>query len=57
MNYKNKSFKSINEFERHFFPRAYEKKLIEKMTPEQLGEYWAGKTLKNTRKMLQNRKI
>ena len=46
MNYKNKSFKSINEFERHFFPRAYEKKLIEKMTPEELGKYRAEETIK-----------
>ena len=43
-----------NEFERHFFPKAYEKKTLKEMTPREFGEYLAEETIKKYRKEIRS---
>ena len=41
-----RTFRSMDEFERHYFPEAYKQKIIERMSPEELGKYMAKETIK-----------
>jgi len=44
--------RSISEFKRKYFPKAYEKDRIEKMAPEELGEEWAKETMEKVRELM-----
>jgi len=45
-------FRSMDQFERTYFPRSYEQKRIDKMSPEELGKYWAQQTIDEIKKLL-----
>jgi len=50
-----KEFTTFEEFEKHYFPKDYERKKIEKMTLREYGEYLAEKALENIKKSLVER--
>jgi len=45
MTNKTLEFRAMDEFEKHYFPKEYERKMIEQMTPKELGRYLAQQTL------------
>lgn len=45
MTNKTLEFRTMGEFEKHYFPKDYERKMIEKINPKELGKYLAQKTL------------
>ncbi len=47
---KKKVFRSIEEIQKEYFPKTYEKEKIEKMSAKELGEYLADKSLKKIKK-------
>lgn len=46
------TFRSMDEIEKHFFPNNYEQEMTAKMTPEELGRYWAEKSIERIKKKL-----
>jgi len=51
-------FVSAKQFKKYFFSKSYEKEMIEKMNSEELGKYYADKSLDNFRQSLRdNRSI
>ncbi|MDD5133573.1 MAG: hypothetical protein PHD81_00575 [Candidatus Nanoarchaeia archaeon] len=48
----NLEIKSLNEFNRIYLPKDYEKQRLSKMTPGQYGEYLSNQFLNNIRKAL-----
>ncbi len=45
-------FRTLDEFQKHYFPEQYEQEKIMKMTPKQYAKYLADKTLEPMRKAL-----
>ena len=48
----NEYIKSIKEFEKKYFPKAYKKKIEGEMPPEKIGELWAKDTINELKKNL-----
>ena len=48
-----KSYASIKEFKKDFFPRTYEEELMEKMSPEEFGRYIVEKSLEEFKRNLE----
>ena len=45
--------RTVGEFKKRYFPKAYEKERKEKMTPEELGEEFAKETMEKVKKILE----
>jgi hypothetical protein len=44
--------RTLDEFQKHYFPEQYEQEKVMKMTPEQYAKYLAEETLKPIKKSL-----
>ncbi len=49
---KSLEFRTIEQFNQYYFPKAFERDKLEKMTPKQYGEYLAQQTLDYIQKIL-----
>jgi len=45
MTNKTLELRTMDGFKKHYFPKDYERKMIEQMNPAELGKYLAQKTL------------
>jgi hypothetical protein len=45
-------FRTLDEFQKHYFPEQYEQEKIMKTTPKQYAKYLVDKTLEPVRKSL-----
>ncbi len=52
MTNKTLEFRTMDEFKKHYFPKDYERKMIEQIKPEELGKYLAQRALDYLKKVL-----